>query len=225
MKLFFENILAAKHNFDENLIQFLIIAAIVVFGILKTIAGAIKSAWQQQNFDKNYKPANNGKASKYIDSPDDFKTMEQLRDEKIAQIRTTFGIPSPKPPLMQPEEFGEHQDEEEIYVAPVPPPVPQKKYIKKPQPRGVSSSPRTDAYFNEMLKDVGIYPTISEPEMAPLSKHYEQPQRPAAKHKQPSTPSKPQMPASVNAVFSSADDLRKAVLYQEILGKPVSLRD
>lgn len=200
----FSNILAAKHNLNENVIQFIIFAVIAIFGILKTLFGTVKSMSQQKNFDKNYKPARPKKPLKYIDSADDFKTMEQLRDEKITQIRATFGIPSPKPPMMQPEEFG--KEEEEEYVAPAPPPVPQKKYIQRPQTRRVS-------------------PTVSQPEMLPLSKHYEQPKQTPAKHKQPSSSSKPQPLAPVNAIFSSADDLRKAVLYQEILGKPVALRD
>ena len=193
----FGNILAARGRDFDKFLPLLIVAVVIVVNIIKVIARGVKSLSQQGGLEnKSVRPQ---KPSRYIDTPDDFKTMEQLREEKIAQIRATFGIPSPQTE----EEFEE--PEKELYVAPAPPPMP-KKYIQKPQPRRVSA-------------------TVSQPEMTPLAKHYEQPKHSTAKHKQSSSSSKPQTLTPINAVFSSADDLRKAVLYQEILGKPVALRD
>ena len=197
MKLFFENILAARGRDLDKFLPFIIVAVVIIVNLVKVIARGVKSMSQQDGFEsKSVRPQ---KPSKYLNTADSYKTLEQMREEKIAQIKATFGIPSP--PL---EEFEE--PEEELYIAPAvvaPPPVPV------PQRRPVVVHRQKRSTVNESLPEHHTDKAFSW--------------KPAVK---PAGGGVKKVSADIgDFCFSSPNDLRKAVVYQEILGKPVSLRD
>jgi hypothetical protein len=180
----FINTLAARDSGENIFVQIIVMAAIIGFGILKKIVSDAKIATEQkhrQNDEKEHQPLQHNKTTrKYISGPDDeYKTLEQLRDEKRAQIRVAFGIPTPL------------EDKKPVSIPPEPPrPV---KKIEKPIYHAKTARP--------YAKEVGKKPSGVS---APLQTEA------GDMHK---------------LLFSSPQDLRTAVLYYEILGKPVSLRD
>ncbi|MGB8226806.1 MAG: hypothetical protein WCE45_08110, partial [Sedimentisphaerales bacterium] len=91
----FKNLLAAR---DEGAwIQIVIVAVIIGFGIIKSIIRSAKAMTKEKSDESEDearpKPAKPKK--RYIDADDGFKTLEQLRAEKIKQIRAAYGIPEP----------------------------------------------------------------------------------------------------------------------------------
>jgi hypothetical protein len=195
----FKNLLAAR---DEGAwIQFIIVVVIIGVGIIKAIIRSVKATTEEKSYESEDEPTPKPAKPKkrYIDADDGFKTLEQLREEKIAQIRAAYGIPEP-PIRKEPETISVEE--------PLPPPVPEPQYIPPPQ-------------------------SIERPVYRP------RPQKPAvdtsttaASSKISAGKSKAHIPASQSAIesihkqlFSSPDDLRNAILYQEILGKPLALRD
>jgi hypothetical protein len=175
----FENLIAARSKpKGDDWIQFVVIIAIIGFSVIKTFIRAKSAAFKrqpEQDDDSSPKPP----VPKKYASDGGYKTLQQLRDEKRAQIRAAFGIPTP-------------------------------------------------------LEDKKLISTLSEPPR--LVKKTEKPlyhaktARPSAKEvsKKPSGVSAPlqtEADDTYKLLFSSPQDLRTAVLYYEILGKPVSLRD
>jgi hypothetical protein len=176
----FENLLAAKGPKPEDLIQIIVVAVIIGFSILKTIARGIKANTEQKSGQSEYNPPTPAKPKKrYVDANGGYKTLEQLREERIAQIRAAFGIP--EPPGEQEIAAAEAPQVVEKIEKP-PAPEPQKVYAE-PAPSKVSAIKKTHASA-----------VVSSRETV---------------HK---------------LLFSSTADLRNAVLYQEILGKPLALR-
>ncbi len=188
----FENLLAASDKDVEVWIQFIVVAIIIVFGILKAIARRIKAMREQKSAqsESEYKPPPAKPRKRYVAADGSYKTLEQLRQERIAQIRAAFGIPQPQPPSRpqpvtvetpQVADLGELGRAEKIEKPPAPPPVPE----PQPVPSKIAAD-RKKAHI---------------PTAVPTGERV---------HK---------------LLFSSPGDLRNAVLYQEILGKPLALRD
>jgi len=172
----FENLLAAKGPNPEDLIQIIVVAVIIGFSILKAIARGIKANTEQKSGQSEYNPPTPAKPKKrYVDAKGGYKTLEQLREERIAQIRAAFGIP--QPPV-----------EQEPAAAEAPQVV--EKIEKLPAP----SIPETQKVHTDKQKTY-VPAAVSSRETV---------------HK---------------LLFSSSGDLRKAILYQEILGKPLALRE
>jgi len=176
-----KNMLAARNNGWEQLIFIIIVFAVPV---LKGIFSGLKNMSSQtaSNKDKNkeeppqQKPANR-KHVKYTYEHGAFKTIEQLREEKIAQIRAVYGIPEPQtvetPQTEIPEYVPKIPDKKAVYAA--------KQNIKKTE--------------------------------------IHQPNHTKAKHIESDV-----HPSETLIHLSSRQDLRSAILYQEILGPPVSMR-
>ena len=187
--------LAAGKPGNEVWVQFIVIAAIVGFSILKAIirgiSGAKTMAEQKprQNEEKHQKPISlTGGRGKYTYARGDYKTIEQLRDEKITQIRAAFGIPQP-PPVMA----------EEVQSEPVPEQRPVRRTeVKRPKP-------------------------VPQQSTAAVETH---PPRHISHSKQPAKTGKQISEKTENILIhlNSPQDLRSAILYQEILGPPVSMR-
>ena len=194
MHSLFGNILAARGTNIDKWVPFLIVAFVIVVNIIKVIARGIKSMSQQDGI-KN-EPVRQKKTTRYASADRSYKTLEQLRDEKISQIRAIFGIQTP------PEEY-----EEEIYLAPSPPPIPE------PSPQ---SRPRSVHKHKPILKHAAVPQSKN---IHTASNAYTLP------NDSPISVSQKTSDDVYDFHFSSPQDLRKAILYQEILGKPVSLRD
>ncbi|HAL45048.1 MAG: hypothetical protein A2Y12_05735 [Planctomycetes bacterium GWF2_42_9] len=207
MNILIYNILAAKNEGWEQLVILLIVFGIA---IIKKIFSSIKN--YSENQSKQYKEQQDTSVHpKRTYSKDDFKTIEQIRDEKIAQIRQRYGIAEqskPKPQAQyeaERESLEEHPIREHIFEAPAPPPtyVPQVHRLKKK-------------------------PSVQKPqEVIQQPSAYEQPQRAAHTFEHSK---KLKIEAKETADdrlirLSSPQDLRAAILYQEILGKPLALRD
>jgi hypothetical protein len=177
----FKNLLAAKD--EEVWGQLIIVAIVIAFGILKAIGRKIKSMAEQKSGQSEYSPASAPAKPKkrYVAADGSYKTLEQLREERIAQIRAAFGIP--EPPTEQQSVPAEAPLIAEKIEKP-PAPEPQKVYAEP-------ASPKIPAERKKV-------------------------------HVPASTPTEETV---YKLLFSSPGDLRNAVLYQEILGKPLALRD
>ncbi len=190
----FENLLAARD--DNAWVQFIIIAVIIGFSVLKTIVRSIKAAAEQKSGQSKYSPTPAKPKKRYVAADGSYKTLEQLREERIAQIRAAFGIPQPPAEQRyvlaetpQIADLGELSRAEKIEKPPAPPaPEPQKVYAE-PAPSKVPAS------------KIGSKPTkVSTDKQTVSETVYQLP-------------------------FSAPQDLRTAILYYEILGKPLALRD
>jgi cytoskeletal protein RodZ len=180
MNFLFNNLLAAKGPSPEDWIQIIVVVAIIVFSIFKAISRSIKNAMEQkfeQNEDNIQTPAEPKK--RYTGADNSYKTLEELREERIAQIRKAFGIPEPPA-------------EQEPPAAPTPQVVEKIEEPPAPKPQKAASEP---VHLKIPAVKKAYAPAASTEETV---------------HK---------------LFFSSRADLRNAVLYQEILGKPLALRD
>ena len=204
MNSLFENILAARRKPGvDTWMPFIIIAVIIVFNVVRAIVGAVKSASEKMNTDRNehrpVQPAKFRKISGHASPDKNYKTLEQIRAERMEQIRSAFGIPTPP-------------NERKLVSAPPPPappvqpPPPRQQFVKKQTPQYKHSRPVVlyDKNYEKMPEDTNAVKTG---------------QRTASHHSQ----------ANAGKVFDfffhSQQDLQKAILYQEILAKPLALRD
>jgi len=177
----FENLLAARD--DNAWVQFIIIAVIIGFSVLKTIVRSIKAAAEQKTGQSKYSPTPAKPKKRYVAADGSYKTLEQLREERITQIRAAFGIPQP-PAEQRYVPAKTLQIAEKIEKPPAPPAPEPQKTGAEPAPSKIHAAKKTHA-----------------PALASSGETV---------HK---------------LLFSSPSDLRKAILYQEILGKPLALRD
>lgn len=196
MNFLFKNLLAAK---DEGAwIQLVIVAVIIGVGIIKSIIRSVKAMAEEKSDESEDEPRPKPAKPKkrYIDADNGFKTLEQLREEKIEQIRATYGIPEPpiqkEPQTITVEEPLQAAVPEPQYIMPI------ERPIHRPRPKKPAMHTATAG----------------------------------ASSKIPAERSKSHIPASQSAresvrelLFSSQQDLRNAILYQEILGKPLALRE
>jgi hypothetical protein len=169
----FTNLLAAKDG--DTWIQVVVIAVIIGFSLLKAIARSIKAMAEKQKEQSQPLFAQRPATKKYVDNKGGYKTLEQLREERIAQIRAAFGIP--QPPIEQEPAAAEAPQVVEKIEKPPAPSIPETQKV------------HTDKQKTHVPAAVSSRETV---------------------HK---------------LLFSSSGDLRKAILYQEILGKPLALRD
>jgi hypothetical protein len=199
----FENLLAARVKpGDEFWVQFIVIAAIVGFSIIKAIVRGVKTMAEQkprqEDEEKPQRPLTGGRG-KYVDARGDYKTLEQLRAEKITQIRAAFGIPEP-PPVMAEQIQSEPLPEQRPVYRPV---------VKRPPP-----PPKSTAYEEK---------EIVEPARPMISKKKIYPDHSMDK-KHITPPAPPAETRGILIHLGSPQDLRSAILYQEILGPPIALR-
>ena len=194
----FENLLAAKD--DSPWVQLIIVAVIIGFSVLKAIARKIKAMAEQKSDQNEYSPTPAKPKKRYVATDGSYKTLEQLREERIAQIRAAFGIPQPP---------------DELPAEPPPIVVETPQVVEKiERPAAVIQRPK-----------VRKPPVHSAP---PLQEAYAEPvpSKTPAEENKAHIPSLPPAGKTVyELLFSSRQDLRNAVLYQEILGKPLALRD
>ena len=190
----FINLLAARD--DDPWIQFIIVAVIIVFGIVKTIFRGIKAKMEQKSEESKDSSTPSRPKKRYVAADGSYKTLEQLREERIAQIRAAFGIP--EPPAEPPPVVVETPQVVERIEKPIP--VIQRPKVKKPP-----------AYFVPPPQEVYAEPVSSK--------------IPAEEHKAHIPSSSPAGKTVYELLFSSRQDLRNAILYHEILSKPLALRD
>ncbi|MDD5010975.1 MAG: hypothetical protein PHQ00_02515 [Phycisphaerae bacterium] len=158
--------LLARGNDENAWIQILIIAAIIGFGILRKVVSEAKASMKKdsQGDEEGYQDAN-----ETIATDEDYRSLEQLREEKIAQIRAAFGIPEPP---------------------------------RQAVPRQVQKRPIP--VHRPVVKKAKPFPKAEEAKQI--------------------KPVRPQQTEDILLKLSSPQDLRSAILYQEILGPPVALR-
>lgn len=187
-----KNSLAAKGPNTEDLIEIIVIVAIIGIGVLKALTRGIKRMAEKKSDQSKYTPATTPARPKkrYVAADGSYKTLEQLREEKIAQIRAAFGIPEPKEP--------------------------RTISIEKPAPMAAAAATERPVRHPKRQKPV------ARTAAAPTGP------RTAAETEGKKVHAAAAVPAGKTAydmLFSSQQDLRNAILYQEILGKPLALRD
>jgi FtsZ-interacting cell division protein ZipA len=206
-----QNILASKNEGWEQLIILLIVFGIA---IIKKIFSSIKSYSENQSHQYEEEQEHETSAHpKHIYSKEDFKTIEQIRDERKAKIRQRYGIPKPTKPMPQaysepepePEPLEEQAIREHMFEAPPPPPV-YVPPVHRPKKKPPVQMPQ------EVIQQ---HPAYAQPQtQTPLAEHGKK-----AKHEAK------EVVDNRLIRLSSPQDLRAAILYQEILGKPLALRD
>lgn len=189
MNFLFKNLLAARGSDESVWIQIIIVAVIIGVGIIKAIIRNAKTMMEQKSGESEDEltPISDRPKKRYADD-DSFKTLEQLREERIEQIRVTYGIPEP-PTQKEPQTISIEEPIQEVASAAI------ERPIRRPKPVAHTS-------------------TATAPSKIPAekSKTHIHSQQPALESVQ-------------KLFFSSPDDLRNAIIYQEILGKPLALRD
>ena len=194
----FTNLFAATD--DSPWVQLIIVAVIIVFGIVKTIFRNIKATMEQKSEENKDSSTPSKPKKRYVADDGSYKTLEQLREEKIAQIRAAFGIPEPA---------------DELPAEPPPIIVERPQVVEKiERPAAIIQRPKVKKPF------VYFEPPPQEAYTEPVSSKIS-----TEEHKAhiPSLP--PAGKTVYERLFSSRQDLRNAILYQEILGKPLALRD
>lgn len=202
----FENLLA-KVNIEE-FVPILIFAAVIVVNVVKAIA-------QRKENKESKQPLRQNKTGRYLSSENDFKTMEQLREERIEQIRKTFGITTP-------------QRERKLVTPPpaprsIPKPVVHRPVIQKPVQQHIVQPQKVYTQSNARIENPQMRIDANAAVARPANKvhHKKMAEKPAMILEEITT----ETADSRDMLFSSPQDLRKAILYQEILGKPLSLRE
>lgn len=196
--------------------QLIFLAVVFGLAILKKIFSVIKDYSEQQSDqpaedDSTYeKPPQHklGYHATHTYDKNAFKTIEQIRDERAAAIRARYGIPEPgqaspapmelEPPMAEPianEPIGEQMFS--------PPPIPPKPVYVPPKPK----------------KHRPAAPPPRQPEYVQHPAYVQKP------HRQPEKIQDAKPQENILISLSSPDDLRAAILYQEILGKPAALRN
>ncbi|MBN1787702.1 MAG: hypothetical protein JW806_04840 [Sedimentisphaerales bacterium] len=190
----FENLLAARNGPKEGLVELLVITAIIGFSVIKTFIRA-RAEMKQRESDKDSPQRSKPAHRKYaVDKNYEHKTLEQIREEKKAQIRAAFGIPTP----------------------------PEEKKLVTPHPPATRPRPVVQRYTEPKPEKRVVRPIQQHPKAARL------PAKQISKkvsHTTDAAPGQAQAENAYNMLFSSPRDLRTAILYSEILGKPVALRD
>ena len=192
MFLLFKNLLA-RGSGDGAWIQILIIAAVVGFGILQKIISSIKSEAQQM--PKKDKPIDQI-TEKYVSHSGEYKTLSELHQEKIAQIRAVFGIPKP----------ASVEEVEPVSIQNSMPVIERSESVYEEPP--AAKSRHRHKVHQQQKKPVQPQPVSQTSQSKQSSK----------KDKQQSETE------SILVNLNSPQDLRAAILYQEILGPPVSMR-
>ncbi|GEM_PF-1981194 len=203
---------------NEGWQQLIPIVVVVGLAILKKVFSAVKDYSEQHSdapdaaddsaYEEKPQHKQNYHATHTYDK-DAFKTIEQIRNEKAAAIRARYGIPEPrKQPPPAPMEL-EPEMVEHIPAEPIrermfsPPPVPQQ------QPRYVAPKPKKR-------------PVAAPPRQAEFVQHPAYVQKPHQHSHKESDAETQNIPL---VSFASPQDLRAAILYQEILSKPLALRE
>jgi hypothetical protein len=204
---------------SEGWEQLIILAVVFGFAILKKIFSAIKehSASSDDSDSTVYEEPPEHKPAYHAThtyDKDAFKTIEQIRDERAAAIRARYGIPEPgrpkpqipmadEPPPLEEEPIREHMFEPPpVHREPPPvyaPPIPRKRPVAPPR----------------LPEDVQPAAYVMSAAMQSVPQ--------AKKHKHTEHAAEVQSDMLIH--LSSPQDLRAAILYQEILGKPLALRD
>jgi hypothetical protein len=219
MNVEIQNVLARNEGWQ----QLIPIVVVVALAILKKVFSAVK------DYSEQHRDASDADDSAYEEKPehkqsyhathtydkDAFKTIEQIRNEKAAAIRARYGIPEPRkapPAPMEPEP----EMVEQIPAEPIrermftPPPVPRKPVYIPPVPKKKPITPPPSQQENV------YHPAYAQPQAKPSA-----PQMKKSKH--PEAAAETHNDTLIS--FASPQDLRAAILYQEILGKPLALRD
>ncbi|MEN6385806.1 MAG: hypothetical protein ABFD79_11505 [Phycisphaerales bacterium] len=213
MNNLFQNIIAVK---DDNWVQLLIFVVIFGIAILKKIFSGLKTYVEEQNRQaqegsKQYTQA--AKKTRHVYADDAFKTIEQMRDEKIAQIRAAYGIPEPK-----------KAPEIPLYEEPEPEELKPAGQQIRPEP--MLAQPIREQMFSPPVQQEPVYtpPPVYRPKIKKKSQQRQRVESKAAEHTaKPKEQTKPVYEMIIK--LSNPEDLRNAILYQEILGKPLALRD
>lgn len=207
MNTIMQNILAARHaNWEELIIPIIIFAVI----ILKKIFSGIKDFADQFS-----EPKQEEQTPKHYYDKDDFVTLEELRARKLAKIRAAYGIPEPKK-----QELPIEEAEPELVPEPVEQEPVREQYIAPPPIRRQPPQPPLPP----------VPPPVQKIEKEKTSENIEHAIHPA--YKKPSRHHRESKPAEITKEtqdtlihLKTQQDLRSAILYQEILGKPLALRD
>ncbi len=194
----FQNILTAK---DADWIQLVIFIIIFAVAILKKLFSSVKNYVEEQSeLEEQQQASPSTGHAKYIYEQDAFKTIEQIREEKIAQIRAAYGI-AETPKSVGAEHFAEPMIREQV-------PAQDKMSASPP----IHQEP-TAVHMPRIKKKAKHAEAIHAKER-PQKEHASKPAEKAAeKHHE------------LLVRLSSPEDLRNAILYQEVLGKPLALRD
>lgn len=206
-----EHILAVRnYNWQEVIIPIIIFAVI----ILKKLFSVFKDYADQYN-----EPKQEQETPKHHYDKDDFVTLEELRARKLSKIRAAYGIPEPKEqapaePMPEAEPELEEVPVQEQYFEPPPirrqpPPQPVPQPVKVPKKE-------KKVTFDHVVPD-------AYKESQPLPPPHPHPQQQVTKA--PKKAEKVIARRETVISLSSQQDLRSAILYQEILGKPLALRD
>jgi hypothetical protein len=187
----------------KEVVPFIVIGVLWLLGaIAKTIQSGKKKGnrpeIQQKTEDKQRRPENLADFIRIV--------KEQYAAAKKQAIKTveqaSEKVSEIQQPITRPYEESFRKPPMFEVTTPVPPPAVEKLVVKEPPPAlepvllttPVSAKTKVEP-FAEMITVPEIYKTYRHPYLAELTKQ-----------------------------FSDADGLRKAVLYSEILGRPVALR-
>jgi hypothetical protein len=212
------NILAVK---NEEWVQIAIFLVIFFFAILKKVFSGLKNYVESQSrqTESGLKEYTKPVQKRHVYSQDDFKTIEQIRDEKIAKIRAAYGIPEPKKLTIPRPAYEEDQEA-------AAPPMPTRQARQEMPPEVIEEPIREQMFTSPPVQQEPEYiaPPVHRPKVqkkkiqsAPAMTHAQQV---IQKQKEPL-----RQPREMLVHLTSSEDLRAAILYQEILGKPLALRE
>ncbi len=163
----FKNLLAQKPKPDSDVwIQLIIVAVIIGMGIIKAIIRGVKTMMEQKSDaseEDEQTPISDRPKKRYVDDSGGFKTLEQLREERIQQIRAAYGIPEP-PIQKEPQTIAVEEPLRPAAPEPqyIPPPMPTERPVYRPQPTKPAAHTAATAAFSKIrIPDLLIFLSFS----------------------------------------------------------------
>jgi len=222
-------VLGQENNGSEGIIQLFIFIFIIIAGIIKSLFAAKQEQGQKQN---QKRPVNRPVSQKSPATSEKIRMQRERYEQLIESIlQPKKSQQAQKPAPQRPQTAG-------------PAPIPRQT---TPAPVTVIT-PQANKAFTHQSLDTGPYQEMSESvrkaeidtildknaikidnqleQIRQLhEEHIQEDQRHLILHDKISGKTSGKKSSSVLPAFSGPDDLRKAILYTEILGKPISLRE
>lgn len=221
-------VLAGSSNNTESIIEIIIFFVFVLGVLLKNIFMAQK----QQNQQKK-RPVSNRPAQRTPVSSQRAKTQKDRVEQFLEGILQPKKIPQPH----QPHPSKPVPQKTQQVIVPTGPktdvPLPSQVSVSKPSVPAIPQvMTQTKSYMNaekelgvSIMELPGIDTKLDKLEKMPEMKeeHVNENQHQLIYHKE-STKTSQSKTTGILPAFSDTDDLKRAILYSEILGKPISMR-
>ncbi len=209
---FIQLVLGQRNGDSDGIVELLIFIVIVIAGVIRSLF----AAKQEQNKQNQKKPTSHSSAQR---KPPASSEQIRMQRERVEQFLEGILQPKKRPP-QQPSRPVPTKPQAAAAI-----PVPVKTYANQstvPDPYREMSAAVRQAETDTIL-DTNAIKIDTQLEEIPNIQEGQQHLIFQDKSKKTKVPERKS--PDLMFAFSDSDDLRKAIIYTEILGKPISLRE